>query len=134
MSNDCFKLLLLQCFLQIHERSKLSYATNPSRHVSKDKLSLIAPIFTKLCKFKNSNSHKAHGKRAFSITLLSNFSVAGNTKLRVSRHTNMMTHTSFQRLKDQNIENKYEGMNPLLCLNAPEDETQSVLICKPSIP
>ena len=55
-------------------------------------------------------------------------------ELRVSRHTNMRTHTRYQRFIDQNSEKKYKAVNPLLCLNAPEDETQSVLMCKTSVP
>ena len=104
------------------------YFTNPCRHIGKNQLASLAPFFAQICQFENSQGHKAHGKRAFGITLLSNSSVA---KLRVSRYTNMKTHTRYQRLIDKNIE-KYKVMNPLLHLNAPVDETQSVMICSPT--
>ena len=70
---------MLQYFLQVHQRSKLNYSTNLSRHIRKNKLSSLAPIFAQLCKFDNPLGHKAHGKRAFGMTLLSNSSVAEDT-------------------------------------------------------
>ena len=44
----------------------------------------------------------------------------------------MRTHSRYQHLKDQIIEEKYKAMSPSLRLNSPEDEMQRVLICNVS--
>ena len=58
--------------------------------------------------------HKPHGKRALGITMLSNSSVSEHVKLRSSRHSNLKTHERYQRLTAENLDKKYEAMNPSL--------------------
>ena len=58
------------------ERSNISYITNPSKNIGKNKLVSLATIFAQICQFENPKGHQANGKRAFNITLLSTSSVA----------------------------------------------------------
>ena len=126
-----FNLLILY-YIKNYNCSNVLYITYPGVHIGKNKLASLAPIIAQICQFENPQAHKAHGKRSFGITLLSNSSATEETKLRVSRHTGMKSHTRNQRLTGKNIEKKYKAMNPLLCRNDPVDETQIVVICNSS--
>ena len=74
----------------------------------------MAPQFALKCGFENPMQHKPHGKRALGITMLSNSSVSEHVKLRSSRHSNLKTHERYQRLTAENLDKKYEAMNPSL--------------------
>ena len=70
--------------------------------------------FATICKFTDAHLHKPHGKRALGVTMLSNSSVSEQTKLKVSRHKSMKTHAHYQRVTTENLDKKYEAMNPSL--------------------
>ena len=74
----------------------------------------MAPEYAAQCQFQNAKQHKAHGKCAFGITMLSNSSVSEQMKLIASRHSNLKSHARYQRINDENVKKKYEAMNPSL--------------------
>ena len=98
--------------------------SNPNRPIGHNKLAEMAPNFALKCGFDNATQHKAHGKRALGITMLSNSSVSEQMKLKASRHSNLKTHARYQRINDENIKKKYEAMNPSL-LNASSKDAKS---------
>ena len=70
--------------------------------------------FASICKFEDAHLHMPHGKSALGFTMLSNLSVSEQIKLKSSRHKSMKTHARYQRITPENLEKKYEAMNPLL--------------------
>ena len=74
----------------------------------------MAPEFAVWCQFQNAKQRKAHRKLALGITVLSNSSVSEQMKLKASRHSSLKSHTRYQRSNDENIEKKYEAINPSL--------------------
>ena len=67
--------------------------------------------------------------------MLSNSSVSEQTKMRASRHANMKTHARYQRVTQDNIEKKYEAMNPSLLLDeGPGDPPSSSPPPKATLP
>ena len=74
----------------------------------------MAPIFAQKCGFDNPRQHKAHGKRGLGITMLENSTVSEHVKMRSSRHSNLKTHKLDKRFTSENIDKKYEAMNPSL--------------------
>ena len=98
------------------------FQSNPEHAIGHNKLAQMAPTFAERCGFDNPRQHKAHGKRALGITMLSNSSVSEHVKMRSSRHSNLKTHERYQRLTDDNIDKKYEAMNPSLRIKEPSSE------------
>ena len=94
------------------------FQSNPQRPIGHNRLAQMAPIFADQCGFTNANKHKAHGKRALGITMLSNSSVSEQMKLKASRHSNLKSQARYQCMTNENIEKKYKGMNPLLLTNS----------------
>ena len=93
----------------------------------------MAPEFAVRCQFQNPYQHKAHGKCALGIKMLSNSSVSEQMKLRALRHSNMKSHARYQRINDENIEKKYEAMNPsLLDDSSKRNDTDQLLPTTPS--
>ena len=88
--------------------------SNPECSIGHNRLAQTAPEFTIWCGLENESKHKAHGKRAFGIMMLSNSSVSKQTKLKASRHSNLKSHARYQSINDKNIEKKYKAMNCLL--------------------
>ena len=74
----------------------------------------MAVEFANKCKFDNPELHKPHGKRALGITLLQNSSLSEQGKLKAARHSDMKSHVRYQRDTDENLEKKYEALNPSL--------------------
>ena len=115
-------------FLQKYEANKKKYWSNPNRPIGHNKLASMAPVFATKCGFQNALQHKAHGKRALGITMLSNSSVSEQMKLKASRHSSLKSHTRYQRPTNENIEKKYEALNPSLLKspieNMKHDETK----------
>ena len=108
--------------------------SNPNCPIGHNRLAQMAPEFAARCQFQNPNLHKAHGKRALGIRMLSNSSVSELMKLRASRHSNLKSHARwYQRINDENIEKKYEAMNPSLLDDSPKcDDTHQSLPTTPS--
>ena len=88
--------------------------SNPERPIGHNRLAQMAPEFALQCQFQNAKQHKAHRKHALGITMLSNSSVFEQMKLKALRHSNLKSHATYQYINDENIEKKYEAMNPLL--------------------
>ena len=91
--------------------------SNPERPIGHNRLAQMAPEFAFPCGFENTKQHKAHGKCALGITMLSNSFVSETMKLKASRHSNLKSHARYQRINDENIEKKHEAMDPLLLDN-----------------
>ena len=70
--------------------------------------------FANKCKFDNPELHKPHGKRALGITLLQNSSLSEQGKLKAARHSDMKSHVQYQCDTNENLEKKYEALNPSL--------------------
>ena len=94
------------------------FQSNPQHPISHNRLAQMASIFADQCGFTNANKHEAHGKRALGVTMLSNSSVSEQTKLKAFRHSNLIGHARYQCVINENIEKKYEAMNPLLLNNS----------------
>ena len=94
------------------------FQLNPQRPIGHNRLAQMAPIFADRCGFTNANKHKAHGKRALGIRVLSNSSVLEHMKLKASRHSNLKSHAKYQRVTNENNEKKYKDMNPSLLNNS----------------
>ena len=84
----------------------------------------MTPIFAERCGFENPMLHKPNGKRVLGIMVLSNLSVFEQTKMRLSRHSNLKVHARYQHLSEDHIDKKYEAMNPLDCASSPFSPSQ----------
>ena len=65
-------------------------------------------------KFDDAHLHTPHGKRSLGVTMLSNLSVSEQAKLKVSGHKSMKAYARYQQVTGENLEKKYEAMNPSL--------------------
>ena len=68
--------------------------------------------FALICKFEDPHLNTPHGKRALAVTMLSNSSVLEQTKLESSRRKSMKIHAWYQKITPENLEKKFEAMNP----------------------
>ena len=82
----------------------MGFKSDPSKNIGKNQFDVMCSTFATLCKFKDAEHHKPHGKRTLGITMLSNLSVSEQTKLKVSRHASMKTHACYQRITPNNLE------------------------------
>ena len=57
--------------------------SNPERPIGHNRLAQIAPECAVWCQFQNAKQHKAHGKYALGITMLSNSSIFEEMKLKI---------------------------------------------------
>ena len=95
--------------------------SSPAHPIGHNRLAQMAPIFADCCGFTNAKKYNAHGNQALNITMLSNLSVSVQMKLKASRHLNIKSISRYQHITDENIEKKYEAMNPFLLKNSISD-------------
>ena len=79
--------------LKQYKLDKVPYMSNPDQLIGHNKLSIMAPTFATKCGFTNPTAHKAHGKCALGITMLSNSSVSEQMKLKAMQHSDLKTHS-----------------------------------------
>ena len=81
--------------------------------------------FALIYKCEDPHLHTPHDKRTLGVTMLSNSFVSEQTKLKSSMHKIMKTHTRYQRITPEILE-EYKVMNPsLLCDSSSQDSVES---------